>query len=258
MLQGIDHIVIVVRELEAAAADYSALGFTVVRGGRHSGLNTHNALVAFADGCYFELIAFLAAPASHSHWWYEALQQGGGVVDFCARSDNIEDDAAVFRAAGAAIGAPFTMGRERPDGCRISWVLAVNEGATRGILPFLIRDITPRHERLPPEHLHRNLASGVERLTIATHPLDAVRSIYEKVLGHGEPVQRPDLDAIGVQFALGPHLLQLVAPLTSSGPVVERLRARGPSPIEVKLHGGGEQHGLLEPALAHGARIVIG
>ena len=34
MLQGIDHIVIVVNNLEQAAKDYEQLGFTVVPGGK--------------------------------------------------------------------------------------------------------------------------------------------------------------------------------------------------------------------------------
>ena len=48
MLLGIDHIVIVVRDLDAAAQDYERLGFTVVPGGKHP-VGTHNALIAFAD-----------------------------------------------------------------------------------------------------------------------------------------------------------------------------------------------------------------
>src|SRR5216684_222849 len=62
MLKGIDHIVIVVRDLDAAVADYGRLGFTVVRGGRHPSMGTHNALIAFSDGAYFELIP-TASPA---------------------------------------------------------------------------------------------------------------------------------------------------------------------------------------------------
>ena len=59
MIRQIDHIVILVNELEQAIADYTGLGFTVVRGGDHPGGATHNALVVFADGAYFELILVL-------------------------------------------------------------------------------------------------------------------------------------------------------------------------------------------------------
>ena len=41
----LDHVVILVAELEAAIANYSALGFAVQRGGTHADGATHNALV---------------------------------------------------------------------------------------------------------------------------------------------------------------------------------------------------------------------
>ncbi|PMP81392.1 MAG: VOC family protein, partial [Roseiflexus castenholzii] len=58
MITCIDHIVILVRDLLAAIDDYTALGFTVTPGGVHADGATHNALVAFVDGGYLELIAF--------------------------------------------------------------------------------------------------------------------------------------------------------------------------------------------------------
>ena len=64
MLTGIDHIVIAVPDLDVARKSYEALGFTVVPGGRHP-VGTHNALIAFADGAYVELIAFYEANPSH-------------------------------------------------------------------------------------------------------------------------------------------------------------------------------------------------
>ena len=256
MIRGIDHIVIAVQDLETAIADYSDLGFTVVRGGRHSGLNTHNALIAFADGCYFELIGFLGPPAVRAHWWFEALQRGGGLTDFCVQSDNLED-AAAFSRAGAIIGPPFAMSRERPDGYRISWELAVNESDTRGLVPFFIRDITPRDERLPRNHTHSNSAAAVKSLAIVVAEMNPIQPIYEIALGRsGQRIEHYDLQADGVRFALGPHEVQLIAPRTHSGTAAERLRIRGPSPIEVKLSGGIAQ-GVLDSRRAHGARIVL-
>ncbi len=64
MFTGIDHVAIVVNELESAIESYSRAGFTVVRGGKHP-IGTHNALIAFADGSYFELIAFVKPNTGH-------------------------------------------------------------------------------------------------------------------------------------------------------------------------------------------------
>ena len=76
MLTAIDHLVIAVRNLEAAAEDYRSLGFTVVPGGRHPGVGTYNALIAFADSSYIELIGFYEPRADHR--WWAPLQRGGG------------------------------------------------------------------------------------------------------------------------------------------------------------------------------------
>lgn len=257
MILGIDHIVIAVHDLDRAIADYSQLGFTVVRGGRHSGLNTHNALIAFSDGCYLELIASLGPSQGTAHWWFEALQRGGGLTDFCVQSDNLENDVAAFQQAGVKISAPFPMSRERPDGYRISWQLAVNESGTRGLVPFFIRDLTARDERVPANRMHPNGAAGVKALSLVVADLNPVSAVYEKALERrGEPVTRDDLQSNGVRFALGPHEIQIILPCNTSGVAAERIRTRGASALELQLYGRATL-GMLDGSLTHGARILL-
>ncbi|HEY8332049.1 MAG TPA: VOC family protein, partial [Pseudomonas sp.] len=81
MTLPLDHIVIAVHDLDIAILDYTALGFHVLRGGDHPGRTTHNALVVFADGSYFELIAW-KAPAPEERWWQLLQRHGEGIVDF--------------------------------------------------------------------------------------------------------------------------------------------------------------------------------
>ncbi|MGH7916602.1 MAG: VOC family protein [Candidatus Binataceae bacterium] len=257
MVTGFDHIVIVVRDLEAAINEYWRLGFTVVRGGRHPGIGTHNALIAFADGAYFELIAFLPPVSDTPHPWYAALQQGGGLTDFCVRTPDLEADAAAFRQAGAEIGKPFRMSRQRPDGYKLSWVLATVEGALRGVVPFFIRDETPRDERVPRERSHRNGVTGIKTLTLAVSDVPSIARIYQTALGAvGEAIKRADLGGDGLHFMLGAHELQLLAS-DGAGLLEERLRTRGPSPFEVVLSGPGGARRPLDVAAAARARIVI-
>lgn len=45
----LDHIVVKVKELEAAIARYEAEGFTVTRGGAHPAFGSVNALIPFED-----------------------------------------------------------------------------------------------------------------------------------------------------------------------------------------------------------------
>src|SRR3972149_1560451 len=103
MLRGIDHLVVVVPDLAAAAKSYAALGFSVVPGGRHP-VGTHNQLIAFADGSYIELIAFYEKTAEHK--WWGPLQRGGGLVDFCMQTDDLLADTPALRREGPPRAAP--------------------------------------------------------------------------------------------------------------------------------------------------------
>lgn len=253
MFTGIDHVVIVVEELESAIASYSRAGFSVVRGGRHP-IGTHNALIAFADGSYFELIAFLKPNTGHP--WQAALDKGGGIVDFCMRTDDLAADVESMRRGGVKIGDPYPLTRDRPDGYHLSWVLAVPEPPFNGRVPFLIRDDTPRDERVPRERAHRNGAAGIRMLAIAVDDPGAASRCYARVLGRpGAPLNRTNLDGSGVSFAIGPNELQLLASKSENGPLARWIRDRGQSPFEVVLANAGAPAAALDPALLHGARI---
>ena len=255
MFTGIDHVVIVVEELESAIERYSRAGFTVVRGGKHP-IGTHNALIAFSDGSYFELIAFLKPNMGHP--WQAALAKGGGIIDSCMRTDDLAADVESMRRAGAKICDPYPLTRDRPDGYRLSWVLAVPEPPFNGQLPFLIKDDTPRDERVPLERSHLNGATGIRTLAIAVNDPGSTSRCYARVLGRpGAPVNRADLEAAGVSFTIGRNELQLLASKTHNGPLAQWISARGQSPFEVVLATAGAGRTTLDPALLQGARVRI-
>jgi catechol 2,3-dioxygenase-like lactoylglutathione lyase family enzyme len=253
MFTGIDHVAIVVDELESAIASYSRAGFTVVRGGTHP-IGTHNALIAFADASYLELIAFLKPDSGHP--WQRALEKGSGIVDFCMGTDDLAADVDAMRRAGAKIGDPSPLTRDRPDGYHLSWVLAIPEFPFNSQVPFLIKDDTPRDERVARERSHRNGATGIRSIAIAVDDPGITSRYYARVLGRpGAPVECPDLEAAGVSFTIGPHELQLLASKTGNGPLAQWIRAHGQSPFEVVLSNAGGGATTLDPALLQGARI---
>jgi len=253
MLKGIDHFVVVVPDLEAAIESYGKLGFTVVRGGKHN-IGTHNALMAFADASYVELIAFLAPVAGHP--WYDAMRESGGMVDFCAQTDDLGADVAAYRRAGVSISDPNGMTRDRPDGYRLSWVLAIPHAPFNGSLPFLIKDETPRDERVPRERTHRNGVRGLANLIVAVPDANKVAGWYRVITGsNGESIEHRDLDAAGERFQLGSHQLDIVSPLGSDGPLAEFLRTRSAGPYQATLDGARAED--LDLGLTQNARLRI-
>jgi catechol 2,3-dioxygenase-like lactoylglutathione lyase family enzyme len=256
MLLGIDHLVIAVKNLEQASKDYADLGFTVVPGGRHTGIGTYNSLVAFQDGSYLELIGFYEPRDDHR--WFAPLQKGGGLVDFCLQTDDLAGDTAALRRAGIDIGDPEKRDRKRPDGKEIRWMFSLARAAHRGVAPFIIADETGRDERIPGQRTHANGVTGIDTVTVAVDDVARVRGWYSQVLRQpGAAVKRDDVGGAGVRFAIRHHTFDFVAPSASSSPLTAWLATRGPSPYAATLKGGAGRSGALDAAKTHGARLAL-
>lgn len=268
MIKGIDHVVILVADLDRAVADYAELGFTVTPGGEHTGGATHNALVAFADGSYFELIAF-KQPAP-GHRWFDQLAAGEGIIDFALLPGAIEQDLAAARARGVAIDGPSPLGRVRPDGQRVDWFLGTPQTTD---LPFLCADVTPRALRVPEgdTRIHPNGVTGIAAITVAISDLQASVARYYGLLAETTgTVRSPQIDIVaglGVQiarFTLQGVQIVLASPLGEAvvGSAGAALRAhlatRGEGPYAVALRTTRDRPPVsLDPALAHGARLDL-
>jgi Glyoxalase-like domain len=227
VLRGIDHIVVVVPDLAAAIKNYTDLGFTVTTGGRHP-IGSENALIPFEDGSYIELIAFTVSDSGL--FWQDRLQEGGGIVDFCARCESLTQSAELLRKAGAAIADPMPLSRTRPDGCVVKWLLAMPQPPWAGIIPFLIEDLTPRSERVPSATHHANGVIGIDTITLVVTDASRLSGFYETVLGErSKPIHLPELQATGFCVHIGPQRCALVSPTSDLGAVAEWLKSRGPS-----------------------------
>ncbi|WP_425066509.1 VOC family protein [Reyranella sp.] len=78
-VQGLDHIPVVVKDLERARSDFEALGFVLKRGRVHAnGLRNHHA--KFADGTEIELITPSAAADALTTQYVDWLKTGDGPV----------------------------------------------------------------------------------------------------------------------------------------------------------------------------------
>jgi catechol 2,3-dioxygenase-like lactoylglutathione lyase family enzyme len=248
MLKGIDHLVVVVPDLEIAVRDYSDQGFTVVPGGRHPG-GSRNALIGLADGAYIELLAF-DAPNPQHRWWatfQRTLREGACLADFCMGTDNLEGDVRALRQAGVKMDDPHPGSRVRPDGYTVNWLISAPPAEQSAVVPFLIQDVTPRAERLPMDRGHQNRVTGIATLTIATSELARARQWFAGVLpsAAAQGISRPDLDATGVRLTIGDHVIDYVRPGGATSPLHAWLFARGPSPYAVTLRTSNDTVGPL-------------
>lgn len=269
-----DHAVVVVNDLSAATADYSALGFTVTQGGEHENGQTHNALMVFPDGSYLELLGFKrrwALPALRilkrigvlrlgvsrrppmERRFVPKLAAGKGLMDFALLSRSIEDELDAVRRRGLAIEGPLPGGRVQPDGQRVSWLLGVPLAPD---LPFLIGDVTPSRER---EH-HANGVEGVAGLTVGVADIDASVTRYKALLGmepsEGSAMPLPETRT--VDFTLDSATITLATLTGKSSPLRGHLARRGEGLYALRLRTPkSASAGMLDPARTHGAGLEL-
>jgi catechol 2,3-dioxygenase-like lactoylglutathione lyase family enzyme len=262
MVTQIDHIVIAVRNLDEASRDYARAGFNVLPGGEHTGGATHNALVTFSDGAYFELIAFTQPEREPDppHRWWNKLAKGEGLVDYAVLSEDLAQEAAEIQDRGAAIDGPYDGGRIRPDGQRVAWRTLRSSDSEDG-LPFIIDDLTPRPLRVPngASSHHPGSFNGVSGLTIVVVNLAEAERAYADVLGtKGEAVTSPIAGAgASRRFSIGDHWVDLVEPDETQSALRAQLEGRGSGPFEIALNGNGADGEYLPESATHGVRIRI-
>lgn len=257
----IDHIVILAQRLDEAMRTYQELGFQVVAGGEHPG-GTHNALVAFQDGSYLELIAFQEPERPVPHRWYGFLASGGGLVDFALGADDVAAVVERARSSGLDYTGPVPGARRRPDGEELRWRLGTPSPERTGELPFVIDDVTPRELRVPGDELtrHANGVVGVRAIIVAVRDLGEAAQLYGKLFGVTPPAAAADqaLEAQTVTFSVGSQRVVLAYPSGPASPIAARIQRQGDGPFEVVLAAEGRDAPFrYRPEEAEGARFLI-
>ena len=183
MARGLDHIVHAVHDLDATAAAYQRLGFTVGARNRHP-WGTHNRLIQF-PGFFIELLTMVepdklgsddlsrlfGAPsrdflAHHEGFWALLLE-----------SRDAAGDATQFRDAGIAASPAVRFEREgrRPDGTtvRVAFSLAFARDAKAEAGFAVCQQHFPESFWNPAFQSHPNGASGVAGVVmVAENPSD--------------------------------------------------------------------------------------
>ncbi len=194
--RGIDHLVLAVRDLEAARDFYARLGFTLTPRARHP-FGTDNSLVQL-QGCFLELLT-VARPAEipphgpdrFSFAAYNrdflARRQGFSMLVFESRDARADRDE--FRSKGLRTYAPFDFSRQAklPDGAEatVGFSLTfVSDSRMPDCAMFVCQQHAPEHFWKPDFQRHGNGAVGVEAVyLVAADPHD--------LAGHFRVLQGP-------------------------------------------------------------------
>lgn len=140
----IDHLVLAAPDLDAGVdLVASIVGVRAAPGGAHDGLGTHNALAAFDEGTYLEIIGIDPTQPEPAHPRAFGLRPDGDIrlVTYAVRptdGETLDDLADALRSAGAEIGPAIAMQRTRPDGVTIHWRLTLPVTGNEPAVPFLI------------------------------------------------------------------------------------------------------------------------
>jgi catechol 2,3-dioxygenase-like lactoylglutathione lyase family enzyme len=274
----LDHVVIRVNDLATAIEDYRSLGFTVVAGGEHPSLGSHNALIAFADGTYLELIAFKGqivaedAGVNKERRAQEVKGSGGvarecrvlpwaesseGFVDYALLPADIDAALARGGTGGLNLEGPFVGGRKRPDGQEIGWQFGFPDAYD---LPFFCADVTPRDLRVPGGDAcqHRNGAEGIANLTVGVLHLETSRRRLETMIG-AKPVEEPQFRVAGgetAEFLIGSSAVTL-AQAPPGTILYEQVERRGQGPVSLWLSAPHINKPYFGTDRTHGAFIIF-
>ena len=173
----LDHVVIAVKNLDAAAATYRKFGFTLTPRGLHEGKGTGNHCIMFGS-TYIELLGIVDETGAKGRLAQRVNDRGEGGMAIAYGADDADQTYAALRAAGIEAEAPNDLSRPLDlDGKRdiVRFRNIMLPGLQLpGTMQFVCTHLTPELTRAHFQwQLHPNNATGVaEVLVNAEKPHD--------------------------------------------------------------------------------------
>ena len=285
MPQGIDHIVHVVRDLDAAGDFYRRLGFTVGARNVHP-WGTHNRIVQFKTS-FIELLE-IGEPAKIPPHGPRAFSFGAFNRDFVAareglsmlilKSTDARADARSFAAARISDFEVFDFGREakKPDGTTVKVAFSLvfaHDPASPGLGFAVCQQHFPENFWNPAFQLHDNGATGVPGIVmVADNPSDhhvflkdftGIRDLHSSSLGikavttHGEiEIMQPVAfrDQFGVTPDVSGEGMMLNAIRFAVADIAEVETTFAEAGVEMERRLG---RLVIRPDLAYGATLIF-
>jgi catechol 2,3-dioxygenase-like lactoylglutathione lyase family enzyme len=187
VLHSLDHVIVGVRDLEAATRTWSALlGRAPSWRGTHPGQGTANALFRLAN-TYLELLGPVGEGASASMLRARLEGDGDGLIGMAFGTDDADACARELRARGLSPTDPMPgTGRDPERPHERAWknvILPPNE--SRGPLVFAIEHLSPPDALPPAEPLapEASIVTGLDHIVVATQDVEATMAFYGAKLG---------------------------------------------------------------------------
>lgn len=234
-VRGIDHAVILVRDLDRAAETYTRMGFTLTPRGHHS-LGSQNHCIMFGRD-YLELMALPPQPPAAFQYFADFLARREGVGALALATDDAAAAHAELTQAGIAAETPLALSRpvENLGEARFTLVQLSPE-ETPGFRSFVCQHHTRDIVWRPEYQRHANSAAEINSVTIAAS--DPAR--YARLL---EGVR------VGYARADAPSIAAIRLRVGDKQAAAANLKRGGFSPVALKggaLAVGAEQtHGIL-------------
>ena len=212
-ITGLDHVIVGVRDLEAARTAWQRLGFTVTPRGRHIGWGTGNFCIMFGHD-YVELLGIVDADL-YTHGLDAFLARREGLMGFALATPDADAAYADLTAAGVACEPPRDLARilELPEGeVRPAFknVYPVKDPAQPdplGASAFACQHLTPDLVRRPEWLRHANAATGIRIVTGSAGSLSAAARTYRALFGEAAVLADPGTQPSALTINLGRNAL---------------------------------------------------
>lgn len=271
-LQGIDHAVILVRDLERARLAYARMGLTLTPRGTHT-LGSQNHCVMF-ERDYLEL---LAVPRPHPalQAFSDFLAQGEGLGALALATDDAGGLYAELAADGIAAEAPLDFSRPVADlGEARFRIVRLPTAASPGCRMFACQHFTRELVWRPELARHAVGATQIAAVAVVVEDVERAASCYAHLFG--APPQQIDegllvptgsapialaarsklarrLDGVGLPLRPRPLVAALFIRVSDRARAAEVLLRNGLKPIALP-----DGSIAVHAAEAHGVAVVFG
>lgn len=186
MFDCLDHVIVAVADLPAAAERYAALlGRPPSWQGEHPGAGTANTLFRL-DNTYLELLAPLGEGAVGDRLRERLSSDGEGLLGLAFGAPDLATAVAALRARGLSISDPQPgRGSDGETGAERRWENAFfTPESSRGPLVFAIQHHSPA-DALPlrPPAEPASAVAGLDHVVLMCADLDGARALYGDSLG---------------------------------------------------------------------------